>query len=280
VLVEEGMRIHRGQIIATLSNDELQAQVVSAEAVVREKEAALRHIVNGARQQERLEALANVKTTEALLADERQQSERRLQLLQKGAVSREEAERSEQAYAAARARHEAALQHYAVVNADAREEDVAKASADVDLARGQLEQSRARLAKTIIRSPINGVVLRKHRRTGEAVLDGPATPVVTLGDVSSLRVRAEVDESDICLVAVGQKGYVTADAYGSRQFPGKIVRVGSAVGRKQVITDEPSDKDDRKVLDVLLELQPGSPLKPGLRVDTFIQTGDASHACR
>jgi multidrug efflux pump subunit AcrA (membrane-fusion protein) len=98
-----------------------------------------------------------------------------------------------------------------------------------------------------------------------------------LGDVSRLRVRAEVDESDIAAIAVGQKAYVTADAYGAKRFAGSLVRIGSALGKKQVVSDEPADLVDRKVLEAFVDLDRGAPLRPGLRVDVFIELGDRPH---
>lgn len=280
VLVKEGDRVRAGQVIAVLENDEYRAQVTSAEARLQEKQATLRRVVHGARDQERQEAMALVKEAEAVMENARSEADRRKGLLEKGAISREEADRAEQAYKVARARHEAAVQHHRLLDDAAREEDRSRAEAEVQLALGQLAESRARLAKTFVRSPINGVVLRKHHNSGETVLDAPATPIVTLGDVSRLRVRAEVDESDIAAIAVGQKVYVTADAYGNKRFTGTLARIGSALGKKQVVSDEPADLVDRKILEAFVDLAPGTSLRPGLRVDVFIELGDGSHAAR
>ena len=280
VLVKEGDHVRTGQVIAEIENDDYRARVVSAEAQLEEKKALLRKVVNGARPQERLEAQAAVAEARAVMEDDLAQAERRRTLLEKGAVSREEAERAAQAYKAAQARYQAALEHYKLVNEDAREEDYARAEADVNLAAAQLQECQALLAKTVVRSPINGVVLRKHRNTGETVKQGVEFPIATLGDMSRLRVRAEVDESDIAAIARGQKAYVTADAYGDRKFPGTLTRVGSALGKKRIVSDDPADRLDRKVLEAFIDLAPGTSLPSGLRVDVLIETGGATHGAR
>jgi HlyD family secretion protein len=95
-------------------------------------------------------------------------------------------------------------------------------------------------------------------------------PILTLGDRKTLRVRVDVDETDVSKVRVGQRAYVTADAYGKQKFWGKVVRVGQQLGPKNVRTDEPTEKVDTKILETLVELDPASQLPDGLRVDAFI----------
>ena len=93
---------------------------------------------------------------------------------------------------------------------------------------------------------------------------------MTVGDKAVLRVRMDVDESDVNKVRVGQKAYVTADAYGDKKFWGHVVRVGEQLGPKNVRTDEPTERVDRKILETLVELDKGVDIPVGLRVDTYI----------
>jgi hypothetical protein len=115
-------------------------------------------------------------------------------------------------------------------------------------------------------------VLRKHHRAGESVSNSSTVPdpVLTIGDRKTLRVRVDVDETDVSKVSLGQRAYVTADAFGKQRFWGHVVRVGQQLGPKNVRTDEPTEKVDTKILETLVELDPGSNLPDGLRVDAFI----------
>ena len=127
------------------------------------------------------------------------------------------------------------------------------------------------LEKTRIRAPIDGIILRRHLRAGESLAVSPTpTAIVSMADVSQLRVRMDVDETDIADVRVGQRAWVTADAFGARRFAGHVVRVGSMLGRKNVQTDAPAERQDNKVLETLIALDPGHPLRVGLRVDAYI----------
>jgi ABC exporter DevB family membrane fusion protein len=272
VNVEEGDVIHRGQVLAVLENADYRAEVESAHASIIAKEAVLRRVINGARRQERAEALSSVSEAKAVLEDSKAELHRRQELFAAGVVSREELDRYAREADVAKAKYDSAVQQHALVDDHAREEDQSLAEADVKLAQAQFEEAEARYEKTFIRSPIDGAVLRKHHRSGESVSNSSTVPdpVLTIGDRKVLRVRVDVDETDVSKVSVGQRAYVTADAYGKQKFWGHVVRVGQQLGPKNVRTDEPTERVDTKILETLVELDPGSHLPDGLRVDAFI----------
>jgi HlyD family secretion protein len=93
-----------------------------------------------------------------------------------------------------------------------------------------------------------------------------------MGDTSKLRVRMDVDERDIARVVNGANAHCTADAFGTRKFTGKVVEIGRRFGRKNVRTDDPIEKNDTKILEVVIELDSNELLVPGQRVTSFIET--------
>src|SRR5713101_7465947 len=276
VAVEEGDRVERGQVLAEIENDDYRARVAAAEAELAQREAELLRTVNGARTQERREAEASMQAAKAVLDNSKSEAERRRGLADRNVISRDEADRYERAYQVARAQHEQAAQHFALIDAEAREEDRAHAQAAVATARAQLAEARAFLEKSTIRAPINGVILRELRHGGESVSTQFDSPVITMADDSVLRVRLDVDESDVSKLKVGQRAYVTAEAYGAHKFWGHVIRVGRILGKKNVRTDEPSEHVDTKILETLVELEPGQQLPLGLRVDSFVESGEGS----
>lgn len=271
VLVEEGDGVTAGQVIAELRNHDFQARVASAQAELAAREADARRVENGARVEERLEAAADVRQAEADLGQARADHARATELFTERVISRAEMDAAEQRFRVASARVDSLRQRHALVDASAREEDRARARADVLLARAKLDEARAMLDKTIVRSPIDGIVLRRHARVGESVSTQFDSPIVTVADRSSVRVRMDVDETDVARIRVGQRAYVTADAFGSRRFPGTVLRVGQLLGKKNVRTDEPTERVDQKVLETLIELEDGRDLQLGLRVRAFLQ---------
>jgi HlyD family secretion protein len=273
VPVEEGDRVRRGQVLAQIENQDYIDRVAAAEATLAQRQAELQRIVNGARSQERLASEANVQAAKAVLDNSRREAERRRNLADKEMISHDEAERYQRAYQVAQAEYERATQEFSLIDADARVEDRKRAEAAVATTQAQLAEARAFLDKTYIRSPLNGVVLRKLRHTGENVSTQFDSPIVTLADDSSLRVRLDVDETDVARLCLGQPAFVTAEAYGNQKFTGHIIRVGRILGRKNVRTDEPSERVDTKILETLMQLDPGQRLPLGLRVDAFVQIG-------
>ena len=261
-------------------NDDYLAQVQSAEAQVRAKAATLRKVINGARTQERAEAFSGASEAKAVLDNARSEMDRRQKLFAAGVISREELDRYAREYDVAKAKYQSASEHHSLIDDHAREEDQSVAQADLQLAQAQLQESRARYEKTLIKSPIDGTVLRKHHRNGESVSNSSTAPdpILTIGDKQVLRVRVDVDETDVSKVRVGQKAYVTADAFGKQRFWGHVVRVGEQLGPKNVRTDEPTERVDKKILETLVELDRGAPLPVGLRVDAFITTEGAEMA--
>jgi ABC exporter DevB family membrane fusion protein len=280
MLVEEGDSVQRGQVLAELENSDYRAHVASADAEVMQKEAELRKVINGARTQERREAQSTVEEARAVMNNAQSDMVRRQKLFAAGVISREESDRYAKEYEVAKARYEEMSHHKDLVAADAREEDRAMAEANLQLAKARLDEARAVLDKTFVRAPLDGTVLRKFHRAGESVSNSATNPdpIFTIGDKRALRVRVDVDEADVSKLSLGQLAYVTADAYGNKRFAGHVVRIGQQLGRKNVRTDEPSERVDNKILETLVELDRGVELPVGLRVNAFIVEGNSQQA--
>jgi hypothetical protein len=76
-------------------------------------------------------------------------------------------------------------------------------------------------------------------------------------------------------VRLGQRAYVTADAYGDRKFWGHVIRLGQEMGPKNLRTDEPTERVDKKILETLIQLDDGHGLPVGLRVDSFVLVSES-----
>ena len=98
-------------------------------------------------------------------------------------------------------------------------------------------------------------------------------PIVTIGDKNVLRVRVDVDETEVSRVPVGQKAYVSARRWSGRRLSrGRVVRVSEQLGPKNIRTDEPTERVDRKNLETLVDYRHYH-LPVGLRVDAFVADG-------
>jgi HlyD family secretion protein len=271
VYVGEGDVISRGQLLAELDNADQQARVDEAAASLRLREAELDKLMHGARPEERRETAAQLDEAAASLALAQRELERLLPLTRSGVASRQSMDQAQSTLDVAQARHAARQAAAALINAPPRTEDVAMAQANLALARANLAEQRALLAKTQLRSPIDGIVLRRYLRASEVISVQPPTPILEVGDTTRLRVRAEIDETDVARIVVGQRAWATADAYPSRRFGGVVSRIGQRLGRKTVHTDDPTEKLDTKILEVLIDLDAKARLPIGLRVDVIVE---------
>jgi HlyD family secretion protein len=273
LLADEGDEVNAGQLLAVLDNRDYQAAVASARARLASARSDLDRTRNGSRVEEKHEAGASVAQAEAVLRQAELDAARRQRLADEGIISREDRDRADRDVDVARARLAELTARRALVNAGPRIEDHAAAEAAVALAEATLREAEARLSKTEIRAPIAGVVLRRDSRIGETVSpDVPGTKLFVVADVSRLRVRVDVDETDVGRLAPGAPAYVTAATFGPKRFTGRVVRIGQSLGRKNVYTEEPRERVDTKILETLVELDPGMRLPVGLRVDATIET--------
>ena len=274
--VDENDHVVAGQIVAVVENSVQRARLASARASLALREAELSRVVSGARDEERREADAALAQADAALDLARRQYQRQLPLAKSGASPQSALDIARSNQNAAEARRAAMAARRALVMAGSRQEDISAARAQVQLAEADVALAEALLDKTFIRSPITGTILRRYRTDGEVVTNAPPTLIVTVGDLSGLRVRAEIDETDIGRVKVGQRAELTADAYPGRKFGGSVIRVSSQLGGKEIQTGRPAERVDTKVLQVLIDLDAGAKLPIGLRVDVFFERETAA----
>ena len=268
---EEGQAVAAGAIIAEIENDDLKAELAAALARVAIRQSERERLRAGARQEERQEAAAELKQAEAQLNLAQKNFGRRQSLVHDGIASVEAADGARADYESAAARRDLMAARVALVNAPPRPEDVAIADANLAAARAQVADLEARLEKTRLRSPVAGVILKRYKMPGETVSDMPPTLVAKVGDISHLRVRAQIDEADIAKVEVGQHVTIQADAFGAQRFSGTVMKVGTRLGPKYLKTDAPGERFDTKVLEAIIALDGQPPLPAGLRVDLFFE---------
>lgn len=273
VSVVDGDPVRKGQIVAVLENNDLAAQVEQARANLAHAEAVLEKLMNGARPEERDASRAQVEQAQADADNAQQNYERAKNLFQEGGIiSRSTLEQAERDSKMSQARLGSARANYKLIMAPPRSEDVAAAQAEVGLARAQLAQVEDNYNNTFVRAPVDGVVVKRYMNPGEAIsYESLYQPIVSVSDITRLMVRAEVDETDIGKIAVGQRSEVRCEAFPGQTFCGRVVRISGGLGKKQIQTDNPLEKVDTDVLETFVEMDPGSPLRVGLRVDVYVQ---------
>jgi HlyD family secretion protein len=106
-------------------------------------------------------------------------------------------------------------------------------------------------------------------------LSAPASlqPLMSLGDLSALRVRAELDERDVGKIKLGDNVAVRADVFGGREFAGKVTNIAPIIRPARINLSEPRNPTDFSVMEVLIHLADPGPLVVGMKVDVYFQAG-------
>ena len=210
-----------------------------------------------------LTARHNVARAERSLADARAML-RRLEAGE-GALARAQAENR---VAQAELDLARAQEHLATVLADPQEQDILLAQARYDAALATRAQARAALEGASLVTPADGTVLSVSAEVGDLVAS--STPVLTLADLTNLRVVAIVDETDIGQVAAGQSASITFDALPGQRFGGRVLEVLlEGTLSSSVVTYQ---------VPVSLEGAEDAALLPGMTANVTIVTGQRENA--
>jgi RND family efflux transporter MFP subunit len=198
--VQEGSRVSAGQIIARLEN-------LDAKAVVNQGVAGVRN------------AKANLDQARAELDDARQLYLRQKELIRQGIVAKAEFDTAESRFKRSRAA-------------------VAAAEAAVAVAEAALQGARVSYDYSLIRAPFDAVVLTKNADVGDIITPLGAAAnakaaVVTIADLSSLQVEADVSESNIGKVKKGQPCEITLDALPQSRFRGILQTIVPTADRSK-----------------------------------------------
>jgi multidrug resistance efflux pump len=272
IRVGEGQRVAAGEVLARLDDAEQAAGVALATAEVAEAEVLLQRAQRGATAEEVSQARADKDAAAARAERSRSDAARVSRLMEEGLVSQAEGERAmreAEAEAAAAASLDA---RYAAVVRGTRSEDRSAAARRLEAARARLQSARAALARRVVASPIDGTVLWSRYRAGEFYAAG-AQALFVVGDVSRLQVRVDVDEIDAQRVAVDGGATIRIEGSAER-MPGRVVSLSPKMGRKNLVVETPTARNDVRIREVLVETAAAPRLLPGERV--WVQFGGPS----
>lgn len=146
------------------------------------------------------------------------------------------------------------------------------------IARTEVAQVVNAIEKTRVRAPEDGTILNVWAKVGEMAAPSADAALLLFGDISSLRVRAEVEERDVTRIRVGQRVVVRADAFPNQDFEGVVTQMAPALGAPRITSRGPRRPTDVEVLEVLIGLDGTPPLFTGMRVDAFFRHEAAAAA--
>lgn len=269
--VDEGMLVKAGQVVARLESEELLHDVALRQADLQAMQAALDELLAGSRKEEIAQGEAALTAAEAdakKLADDFHRQEA---LFRREVIPQQKFDAARAAYETSRAQARQAAEALALLRKGPRRERIDQARARRSEAEAALAQAKTRLGYATLLSPVAGLVLAKNIEPGEQVAAG--TPVVTVGELDSVWVRAYINETDLGRVKVGQKARVTTDTWPGKTYDGIVTFISSEAEftPKNVQTEKERVKLVYRVK--ITMPNPNMELKPGMPADAEILTG-------
>lgn len=160
--------------------------------------------------------------------------------------------------------------------AEVRSVDIQMAQAEVNAAQVSLTKAKKNLARATVKAPSDGQILQIYTRPGEQMSsDG----IVALGQTAQMLVIAEVYQSDIHRVQIGQAATIRGQGF-TDELKGKVIELGRQISRQQVFSGDPGENLDRRVVEVKIALKPTDSQQvanlSNLQVQTVIQISDES----
>ncbi len=305
LLVQEGDEIEKGQVIAVLdSRDRLEAALNQAQEQVGVAQANLAQVKAGAKAGEinaqeaviaRIEAersndimaqTATVSRLEAELNNAQVEYQRYKQLYQDGAISASEKDSKYLTLATAKeqlaeakanlnriksSQQKQIAEAKATLNkiAEVRPVDVEVAAAEVRQAQAAVKTAQADLNQALIKSPQAGRVIKIMTRPGEVVSNDEG--IARIGQTSQMYAMAEVYESDISKIKLGQLVTVTSSAI-SGKLTGTVAKIGLEIQRLDIVNTDPTANIDARVVEVKVKLDQESSQKAAGLTNLQVQT--------
>jgi len=256
---DEGQWVKKGTLIARVDDTDYRQQVAIAESGVATQERAL------AAAGSNLSAARKVLAADAADLHYKTLNEARLRkLAASGYVSRDSLDLADAAMRGA----QAGLERDRAL-AQAADDNLQLALANVKDAKASLRLAQITESYTALRAPIDGVILVRQAELGEVVV--PGTPVVTIADLDHVWLRAYINEPDIGRVRFGQPAEVATDSFPGRRFPARL----SFISDQAEFTPKSVETHaERITLVYRVRIDVGNPshaLVPGMPADAILQ---------
>jgi HlyD family secretion protein len=277
VMVSVNQKVNAGDLLLRMEDSEIETRLAAADAEtsVRKRDRDQETVNGPARDRRTAEDAAF--TAERLFSLNRAELDRWLVAKRQGLATDADVTKVRDTVAKAR---EAVDTTRAALRRILAETQIAQTRLESALAaaRAELAAADAAAERLRIRAPSDGTVLQLAATIGESVAPSPENVLVVLGDVSALRVKAEIEERDIGKLRVGQQAIVRSDAFPGREFDAKVTAFAQALGPSKLGQKGPRKLSDVDVLEATLELAGQPPLLPGMRVDVLFRPDGTANA--
>lgn len=264
ISVKEGDQVKIGDLLVKLDDSKTLTRVKFAESMLMEAKARLRELEAGYRFEDIDMAKSKVNRADAIYEKAKDEYERQKRLYEKDATTLVQLTKAEEQSKVTTAELNELKINLQKLQRGVRKEEIEQAKSMVEKAHSELTYYQTLLRDYMISSPINGVVTERFKDANETVDTG--TPILKLINPNKLRIRAELEETDVGKVQEGQPVEITTDAYKDKIYRGTVYKVLPAVKRKSQKTFDPMASFDINTQDIYIRLDNFSGLKNSMSV--------------
>lgn len=221
ILVDEGNRVKKDDILLYLDHDLLDIQLRQAQASVEQAEAQLRLLQAGARKEDIKLAEEQVQFAQINLDQATADKDRLEKLYETSTITKKQFEDAETKYEQAMNQYNSAKQNLNKIKNITRPEEIESAKANLKRNMVSVDLIRKNIEDCTIRSPVDGIVSKKFVESGEYVTPGAA--VLKLSDLQKVDLYIYITETELGKVKLGQKAAVTIDTYKDKVYNGEVI---------------------------------------------------------
>jgi multidrug resistance efflux pump len=273
VFVKKGERVKAGAPLFRTDDRDYKAQLSVRRAELTAAKARLHKLEMAPRPEDVPPARAAAEEAEARMNDAEAAMARTQRLFARNAIPASDFDKDRYAFLAAKATFTKAKAELERVLAGSWKEDVAVASAEVQLAQSQVDSINTSIERLVVRAPMDGEILQLNIRLGQYAAFAWKEPMVVLGDIHRLHVRVDIDENDLPYLSTGSEAVATLKGRPRVRFPLRFVYVEPYVIPKQSLTGYNSERVDTRVLQVIYELPVDRPVDVyvGQQMDVYLK---------
>jgi multidrug resistance efflux pump len=271
VAIEAGQTVRKGQLLFSLDDRDLRSELSLRQTNVTLVRARLQKLEASPRPEEIPPAQSRVDEAKAQLEDAKVQLRAVEAVKDQRAIRQEDLLRRRRAVESAEARLDQAAASLHLLKAGTWKPDLEVARAELKQAEAQVARIEADLARLQVTAPIDGKILQLKVRVGEYAPSGVlAQPLILMGQVDQLHIRADIDEKDAWRFKPGAPASGAVRGNSSIRYPLEFVRVEPYVIPKRNLTGDSTERVDTRVLQVLYKLPKTAVLYPGQQMDLSI----------
>lgn len=220
MLVEEGDRVQKNDLLATLESKPLELSIAKSEAAIEKQEAVVQRLKNGSRPEEIEQSAAKMRAAEADYENALLYKNRMAELYKSSAISKQEMDNASARFKAAAADLDNARETYRLSEIGPRAEDIAEAEAQLKGLRADLLLQKYNLSQTKLLSPIDGVVRSRLQEPGD--MASPQKPVYLIAVEDTKWVRAYISEKRLGEIKPGMAAQIIIDSFPDKPINGQV----------------------------------------------------------